>query len=216
MRRTEAQTPLSVPPSDSSTELIDQLAARRSGRSLRTTAQSLQNLLVHPAPADLYGTNHRPDCARKARRCLAQCFSGKDEGRATAPYTHLQSRRDCVLQPRVARNELPWDQRRQNQFQPRMRLCRLRWSRPAASCDCVTNWRNSFGVEMNRGNTYLPRVARSSQPWALRQNPVGIPAAESARKYACNRSLEKHSNFFHNHGLTCCRGGAGSPQRLAS
>src|SRR2546425_9881623 len=25
-----------------------------------------------------------------------------------APYTHLQSRRDCVLQPRVARNELPW------------------------------------------------------------------------------------------------------------
>src|SRR5437667_12213025 len=25
-----------------------------------------------------------------------------------APYTHLQSRRGCVLQPRVARNELPW------------------------------------------------------------------------------------------------------------
>src|SRR5205807_2648564 len=73
---------------------------------------------------------------------------------SAAPYTHLQSRRDCVLQPRVARNELPWDQRRQNQFQPRMRLCRLRWSRPAASCDCVTNWRNSFGVEMNRGNAY--------------------------------------------------------------
>src|SRR5712671_5885688 len=26
----------------------------------------------------------------------------------SAPCTHLQSRRDCVLQPRVARNELPW------------------------------------------------------------------------------------------------------------
>src|SRR5258708_36982884 len=26
-----------------------------------------------------------------------------------APYTHFQSRRDCVLQPRVARNELPWE-----------------------------------------------------------------------------------------------------------
>ena len=26
----------------------------------------------------------------------------------TALYTHLQSRRDCVLQPRVGRNELPW------------------------------------------------------------------------------------------------------------
>src|SRR6266853_428283 len=25
-----------------------------------------------------------------------------------APYTDPQSRRDCVLQPRVARNELPW------------------------------------------------------------------------------------------------------------
>jgi hypothetical protein len=26
-----------------------------------------------------------------------------------APHTHLQSRRDCVLQPRVARDELPWE-----------------------------------------------------------------------------------------------------------
>src|SRR6266568_391397 len=28
-----------------------------------------------------------------------------------APYPHLQSRRDCVTQPRVARNELPWVKR---------------------------------------------------------------------------------------------------------
>src|SRR6266567_8942975 len=26
----------------------------------------------------------------------------------SAPYTHFQSQRDCVLQPRVARDELPW------------------------------------------------------------------------------------------------------------
>ena len=26
-----------------------------------------------------------------------------------APDTHLQSQRDCVFQPRVARDELPWD-----------------------------------------------------------------------------------------------------------
>src|SRR5437879_1706195 len=26
----------------------------------------------------------------------------------SAPYAHFQSQRDCVLQPRVARNELPW------------------------------------------------------------------------------------------------------------
>jgi hypothetical protein len=25
-----------------------------------------------------------------------------------APYTDLQSQRDCVVKPRVARNELPW------------------------------------------------------------------------------------------------------------
>src|SRR6478736_3540846 len=30
---------------------------------------------------------------------------------AAAPYPHLQSRRDCVTQPRVARNELPWVKR---------------------------------------------------------------------------------------------------------
>src|SRR5262249_23142374 len=29
-------------------------------------------------------------------------------GHVPAPYTHFQSQRDCVLKPRVARNELPW------------------------------------------------------------------------------------------------------------
>jgi len=29
-------------------------------------------------------------------------------GACSTPYTHFQSQRDCVLQPRVARNELPW------------------------------------------------------------------------------------------------------------
>src|SRR5438105_4449371 len=78
-------------------------------------------------------------------------FPGGVRGLRLHITTHFQSQRDCVLQPRVARNELPWDQRRQNQFQPRMRLCPLESSRPHASGDCVTNWRNSFGVEMDGG-----------------------------------------------------------------
>src|SRR5258708_628338 len=42
-----------------------------------------------------------------------------------APYTHSQSQRDCVLQPRVARNELPWEivPRRTNPARAAARLC---------------------------------------------------------------------------------------------
>ena len=34
----------------------------------------------------------------------------KAEGRMAKAEGRLKSQRDCVLQPRVARNELPWDQ----------------------------------------------------------------------------------------------------------
>ncbi len=36
----------------------------------------------------------------------------------------------------------------------------------------VTEGRNPVGVDVDIAS--LPRVARSSQPWALRRNPVGI------------------------------------------
>ena len=95
-----------------------------------------------------------------------------------APYTHLQSRRDCVLQPRVARNELPWV----------MSACA-----PQLRRSCAINGNNampqslgmgliirgvgatSSGVERG-GRPSFPRVARCSLPWALLQNPFGIPA----------------------------------------
>jgi len=37
---------------------------------------------------------------------------------------------------------------------------------------CRKEFHNPFGVVINWAR--LPRVARSSQPWALRRNPVGI------------------------------------------
>jgi hypothetical protein len=35
-----------------------------------------------------------------------------------ATYTHLQSQRDCVLQPRVVRHELPWVRIGKNAINP--------------------------------------------------------------------------------------------------
>jgi hypothetical protein len=35
------------------------------------------------------------------------CYGGRAVTKS-APYTDLQSQRDCVFQPRVARNEPPW------------------------------------------------------------------------------------------------------------
>src|SRR2546430_511736 len=71
-----------------------------------------------------------------------------------------QSQRDCVTKPRVARNELPWVNR----------LCRLQ---PQWGCVTLLSLsRNPVGVVPIRAG--LPRVARSSQPWALGRNPFGI------------------------------------------
>ena len=42
----------------------------------------------------------------------------------SAPYTDIQSQRDCVLQPRVARRELPWVRTRKTSPTP-TGLCRF-------------------------------------------------------------------------------------------
>ena len=83
------------------------------------------------------------------------------------PYSLPQSRRDCVLQPRVASSELPWVNCG-GKCQPQ-RGCGLRFS---------LNRRNPVGVD--RARVPFPRVARCSQPWALSRNPVGIRLLESS------------------------------------
>ena len=82
-------------------------------------------------------------------------------------YSFPQSRRDCVLQPRVASSELPWVNC-VGRCQPQ-RGCGLR---------SPLNRHNPVGVD--RARVPFPRVARCSQPWALSRNPVGIRPPDSS------------------------------------
>src|SRR5437016_10869085 len=72
-----------------------------------------------------------------------------------------QSQRDCFPKPRVARNELPWGNgsERQNPNGVSALVNVHRRSQPRWGCYFAR---------------LLPRVDRSSQPWALLRNPVGI------------------------------------------
>ena len=89
-----------------------------------------------------------------------------------------QSRRDCVLQPRVASSELPWVNC-VGRCQPQ-RGCGLR---------CPLNRRNPVGV--GRARLPFPRVARRSQPWALSRNPVGIRPPDSSSCGECTAPEER-------------------------
>src|SRR5438034_8016618 len=77
-----------------------------------------------------------------------------------------QSQRDCVLHPKVARNELPWV------------IVQQSINRNAVAAILF-----SFGGRVTLATTPLglvmlfrpfPRVARASQPQDLGRNPVGI------------------------------------------
>ena len=79
----------------------------------------------------------------------------RGSGRKSSRSALEQSQWDCVFQPRVATQELPW----------------VLWQIPRAANEiglaATALW---LGVFVRR----RPRVARSSQPWALGRNPVGI------------------------------------------
>ena len=79
-----------------------------------------------------------------------------------------QSQRDCVLQPRVARHELPWVNVHQTR-QPQ-RGC----ARPEELAVRVKTGDVATPLGLDFFSRILPRVARASQPWALRRNPDGI------------------------------------------
>ena len=77
-----------------------------------------------------------------------------------------QSQRDCDLQPKVARNELPW-------------VIVEQISQPQRGCGNSVFVRRAGDVGHNPVGVVIfcgrfPRVARASQPWALGRNPVGI------------------------------------------
>jgi hypothetical protein len=75
--------------------------------------------------------------------------------------TGPQSRRDCVLQPRVA------------SLRATLGVCSRMVANPErVVARCALSGRNPFRVVDS--SKLLPRVVRSSQPWALGQNPFGI------------------------------------------
>ena len=81
----------------------------------------------------------------------------------SARYADPQSQRDCVSQPRVARNELPWVRPEKD-------------PQPQRGCG-HTHCSHRIMPQPFQGWIHcppFPRVARSSQPWALCRNPVGI------------------------------------------
>src|SRR6266705_3154727 len=113
----------------------------------------------------------------------------------------FQSQRDCVLQPRVARNELlhgslrpgaEEESRRDSATKPRVARNELPWvTAPSRAnperVEALYRWL----LDRNGGTTLSglrslrhrrPRVARSSQPWALLRNPFGIPPPHPALK----------------------------------
>ncbi len=87
-------------------------------------------------------------------------FRAKEKSSGTREkLAMLQSQRDCVFQPRVARNELPWGPGRMD-FNPKG-LGHVSAAAPQPRWGCLPS-------------ATFPRVARSSQPWALSRNPFGI------------------------------------------
>ena len=90
-------------------------------------------------------------------------WSSMPASRSSAPYAHFQSQGDCVLQPRVARHELPW-------------VCPAYDFQPQRGCGPFRGSRGRVPQPFQGSNhrVRFPRVARSSQPWAWGRNPLGI------------------------------------------
>src|SRR5712691_1654511 len=81
-----------------------------------------------------------------------------------------ESQRDSATKPRVARNELPWENVRHIGDNPERVV--------ADDHGNKTMPQPRWGCE---SSVALPRVARSSQPWAELHNPFGIEDAGKER-----------------------------------
>src|SRR5439155_19960479 len=98
----------------------------------------------------------------------------------------VQSRRDCINQPRVARNELPWG----HEITIPSTLKGLQRARPGLPR--LHNWRMPIhrqpliqplqGCGLYDEHTQGNWVARSSQPWAECINPFGLVACGISMK----------------------------------
>ncbi len=73
----------------------------------------------------------------------------------------VQSQRDCVLQPKVGAQRLPW-------------VSHVEPEQPQRGCGETVSATVATPLGLLALAHPVPRVARSSQPWAEGQNPVGI------------------------------------------
>ena len=89
-----------------------------------------------------------------------------DESKRTDFASIRESQRDSALQPRVATQELPWVNGIKFPSTPTGL-----WQIPRAAGE---NEMATTALRLEIFCGRCPRVARSSQPWALGRNPVGI------------------------------------------
>src|SRR6266567_1646630 len=100
----------------------------------------------------------RLECARFAL-LLTECVASSAE-----------SQRDSATKPRVAKNELPWENAPHIGDNPERVV--------ADDNGNKTMPQPLWGCEPS---VTFPRVARSSQPWALSRNPFGIEDTEQGK-----------------------------------
>src|SRR5882724_195657 len=103
-----------------------------------------------------------------------------------------ESQRDSATKPRVARNELPWENARDIGDNPERVVADDRGNKAMPQ----PRW----GCE---SSVALPRVARSSQPWAELHNPFGIEDTDKEQRlagaFSCpvsDRSIRLMSEFM--------------------
>jgi hypothetical protein len=83
---------------------------------------------------------------------------------------HRESQRDSGSKPRVARNELPWEK------------SVLTFPTPTGLCHYSPRSKATTPLGLPIPLSPLPRVARSSQPWAEGPNPFGISTARTLQR----------------------------------
>ena len=86
------------------------------------------------------------------------------------------SQRDGIIQPRVARDELPWvsSSYKSSTLQGLYRLLSMNTRAPIYGAEERQEERAATLSGLMGLLFVSPRVARSSQPWAERRNPFGI------------------------------------------
>ena len=154
-------------------------------------------------PLNASTSNRRPRCARRTLFVLAEAFRNgfsaimgwlqrlprkwalAPKGEVlSAPYTHFASTSDnpkgiTPQSPGLRACELPWVER-------------TRPSQPQRGCGCPGAPEDATPLGLMAIFRRFPRVARASQPWALRRNPGGIRCSHcDSEMRAMSRVLDR-------------------------